>query len=70
MSACDFEGAGRPSLRDTIAAADVCKNVNENRRKLATKLVFLRYSSSKMALIMKYIDSMHHYMDKYSGESC
>lgn len=22
-----------------------------------------------MALIMKYIDSMHHYMDKYGGES-
>lgn len=21
-----------------------------------------------MALIMKYIDSMHHYMDKYGGE--
>jgi hypothetical protein len=23
----------------------------------------------KMALIMKYIDSMHHYMDKYGGKS-
>lgn len=23
---------------------------------------------TKMALIMKYIDSMHHYMDKYGGE--
>lgn len=26
------------------------------------------FSLSKMALIMKYIDSMHHYMDKYGGK--
>jgi hypothetical protein len=35
MSACDFEGAGRPSLRDTIAAADVCKNVNEKSSQIS-----------------------------------
>lgn len=44
-------------------------SINRLIMKINFTTCFLLFQVVKeMALIMKYIDSMHHYMDKYGGE--